>query len=43
MAKRRKHMPKGRGWQLLYNGKSIVESARVRERANLVTHATETC
>jgi len=26
MARRRKHMPKGRGWQLHFNGKHVVAS-----------------
>ena len=36
MAKRRKHMPKGRGWQLSYNGRSVPASLLLKQRVSPV-------
>ncbi len=46
MAKRRKHMPKGRGWQLHFNGKHVAASLllkkRVSDRASIVVFKART-
>ena len=46
MAKRRRHMPKGRGWKLVYNGRpvpaSLLLKKRVNDRASIVVFKART-
>jgi hypothetical protein len=46
MAKGRKHMPKGRGWQLHFNGKhvgaTLLLKKRVSDRASIVVFKART-
>ena len=36
MAKKRKHMPRGRGWQLYYNGRFVAATLWVKKRVSPV-------
>jgi hypothetical protein len=46
MAKRRKHMPRGKGWRLSYNGKTmtaaLIKKIRVSDLASIVIFRAHT-